>query len=198
MAAEYLPNDPEARFAFRIRSIEMFTLQNSMFINSDTLASLQILGTENHPNHVNQGDKSKSGAKEGLSLYGLFHVLTHTVQGRVKLRRMFLRPTTDLELILERQRTITILLRLENSTDVSLIGKLLRKIKNAKPYLLQLKNGTSISSGRVAIEKGTWASLQAFCAYTIELREAVQRMKGAGDLSITARVRHYKITFHLL
>ncbi|KUI66380.1 hypothetical protein VM1G_02032 [Cytospora mali] len=187
-AAEYLPNDPDARFAFRIRSIEMFTLQNSMFINADAMASLQILGTENHPNNVNNGDKSKSGAKESLSLYGLFHVLTHTPQGKTKLRQIFLRPTTDLDLILERQRTITVLLRLENSADVGHIGKLLRKIKNIKPYLLQLKKGTSLSSGRVAIERGTWASLQKFCAYTIELREAVQKVQGAEGLSITAKI----------
>ncbi|ROW11409.1 hypothetical protein VMCG_01390 [Cytospora schulzeri] len=187
-AAEYLPNDTDARFAFRFRSIEMFTLQNSMFINTDTMASLQILGTENHPNCVNEGDKSRSGAKESLSLYGLFHVLTHTAQGKVKLRQMFLRPTTDLDLIHERQRTIAVLLRLENSAGVGHVGKLLRKIKNIKPYLQQLNKGISLSSGRVAIERGTWASLQKFCAYTIELREAIQKIQGAEGLLITERI----------
>lgn len=187
-AAEYLPNDLDANFAFRVRSVEMFTLQNSMFINTDTMASLQILGTENHPNCVNEGDKSKSGAKESLSLYGLFHVLTHTAQGKMKLRQMFLRPTNDLDLIYERQQTIAVLLRLENSAGVGHVGKLLRKIKNIKPYLQQLKKGTSLSSGRVAIERGTWASLQKFCAYTIELREAIQKIQGAEGLSITARI----------
>lgn len=166
----------------------MFTLQNSMFINADTMASLQILGTENHPNCVNEGDKSKSGAKESLSLYGLFHVLTHTTQGKIKLRQMFLRPTTDLDLIYERQRTIAVLLRLENSAGVGHVGKLLRKIKNIKPYLHQLKKGISLSSRGVAIERGTWASLQKFCAYTIELRDTVQKIQGAEDLPITARV----------
>lgn len=160
-----------------------------MFINTDTMASLQILGTENHPNCVNESDKSKSGAKENLSLYGLFQILTHTAQGKIKLRQMFLRPTIDLDLIYERQRTIAVLLRLENSEGVGHIGKLLRKVKNVKPYLHQLKKGTGLSSGRVAIERGAWASLQKFCAYTIELREAIQKIQGAEDLSITARVR---------
>lgn len=167
----------------------MFTLQNSMFINADALASLQIFGTESHPNYVNQGDESKSGAKESLSLYGLFHVLTHTAHGKTKLRQIFLRPTTDLDLIYERQRTIAVLLHLDNSADVGHIGKLLRKIKNVKPYLLQLRKGVSLSSGRVAIERSTWASLQAFCAYAIELREAMQKLQESEGLSITARVR---------
>lgn len=188
-AAEYLSNDPDAKFAFRVRSIEMFTLRDSLFINADTLTSLQILGSENHPNFMNQGpDKSKTGAKEGLSLYGLFHILTHTAQGKTKLRQMFLRPSTDIELIQERQQSISVLLRPENSADIENIGKLLRKIKNIKHNLLQLKKGISLPSGRVSIERGTWASLQAFCAFTAELREAVQRLHGAENLSITARV----------
>ena len=167
----------------------MFTLRDSLFVNADTLTSLQILGSENHPNFMNQGsDKSKTEAKEGLSLYGLFHVLTHTAQGKTKLRQMFLRPSTDLELILERQRSISVLLRPENGADIDGIGKLLRKIKNIKHNILQLKKGISLPSGRVSIERGTWASLQAFCAFTAELREAVQKLHGAEGLSITARV----------
>lgn len=167
----------------------MFTLRDSLFVNADTLASLQILGSENHPNFMNQGpDKSKSGAKEGLSLYGLFHVLAHTAQGKTKLRQMFLRPSTDIELIHERQQSISVLLRPENGADIDDIGKLLRRIKNIKHDLLQLKKGTNLPSGRISIERGTWASLQAFCAFTAELREAVQRLHGAEGLSITARV----------
>ncbi|KAI7782338.1 hypothetical protein LA080_013613 [Diaporthe eres] len=171
-AAEYLSHDPDAKFAFRIRSIEMFTLRDSLFVNTDTLTSLQILGSENHPNFMNQGpDKSKTGAKEGLSLYGLFHVLTHTAQGKTKLRQMFLRPSTDLELIQERQQSISVLLRPENGADIDNIGKLLRKIKNIKHNLLQLKKGISLPSGRVSIER-------------------VQKLHGAEVLSITTRIVH--------
>ncbi|POS79862.1 DNA mismatch repair protein MSH5 [Diaporthe helianthi] len=190
-AAEYLSNDPDANFAFRIRSIEMFTLRDSLFVNADTLASLQILGSENHPNFMNQGpDRSRSEAKEGLSLYGLFHVLTHTAQGKTKLRQMFLRPSTDLELIQERQKSISVLLRPENGANIESIGKLLRKIKNIKHNLLQLKKGISLPSRRISVERGTWASLQAFCAFTAELREAVQKLHGAENLSITARIAY--------
>ncbi|KAK7714064.1 hypothetical protein SLS64_004161 [Diaporthe eres] len=103
---------------------------------------------------------------------------------------MFLRPSTDLELIQERQQSISVLLRPENGADIDNIGKLLRKIKNIKHNLLQLKKGISLPSGRVSIERGTWASLQAFCAFTAGLREAVQKLHGAEDLSITARIVH--------
>lgn len=188
-AAGYLPNDPCAKFAFRVRSIEMFALSNSMFVNADTLASLQIIRSESHPNQMNHGPgRSKSGAKESLSLYGLFHVLTHTSQGKLKLRQMFMRPSTDMDLIHERQRTIAVFLRPENSAEISHICQTLRKVKNIKTHLLQLKKGVNLPRGRAAAERSTWATLQAFSAYTIELREAVRKIHGAERLTITSTV----------
>lgn len=188
-AAEYLPNDPDARSTFRVRSIEMFTLSNSMFVNTDALASLQIIGSENHPNYMNQGpDKGRSGSKESLSLYGLFHVLAHTTQGKLKLRQIFLRPSIDMELIHERQRTISVFLRPENSADIGHVCKTLRKITNIKSHLLKLKKGVSVAGGRGSAGHSTWATLQAFSAYTIELREAVHKIQGAEKLQITSTV----------
>lgn len=188
-AAEYLPNDPDVRFAFRVRSIEMFALSSSMFVNTDALASLQILNSEHHPNHVNQApDKSKSEAKEGLSVYGLFHVLTHTEQGKAKLRQLFLRPSVDLDLIHERQRTISMFLRLENYAAVDQICKLLRRIKNMKSCLLLIKKGVGVSGSRATADRSTWATLQAFSAYAIELREVISKLVGADSVSITSAV----------
>lgn len=188
-AADYLPNDPNLTFAFKIRSIEMFTLSDSMFINADTLASLQILGSETHPDHVNQrSDKSKSGSKESLSVYGLFHVLAHTSQGKSKLRQIFLRPSLDLDLIHERQRTISMFLRPDNCASVGLICKRLRKIKNIKNHLMQLKKGAGLAGGHSTIDRGTWTTLQAFSAYSIELRETICRLQGAEGLMIRSRV----------
>lgn len=167
----------------------MFTLANSMFVNADTLASLQILGSENHPNSMNKGpDRSKSGAKESLSLYGLFHVLTHTSQGKLKLRQIFMRPSIDLDLIHERQRTISVFLKPENSADVSHVCKTLRKITNIKGHLLKLKKGGNLSGGLNTAASSTWQTLQAFSAYTIELREAVRKIHGAENLEITTKV----------
>lgn len=160
-----------------------------MFVNMDTLSSLQILNSEHHPNHVNQApDTSKSGAKEGLSVYGLFHVLAHTSQGKTKLRQLFLRPSFDLDLIHERQRTISLFLRTENFTNVEHICKLLKRIKNIKTSLLQIKKGMSLSGSRAAVDKSTWATLQAFSAYAIELREVVSKLAGAESVSIISAV----------
>lgn len=135
---------------------------------------------------MNQGpDRSKSGAKESLSLYGLFHVMTHTTQGKQKLRQTFLRPSMDIDLIHERQKTISAFLRPDNSEAIDLIRKRLRRIKNIKASFLTLKRGANMAGGRAAVAQGTWATLQAFSAYSIELREAIRTLPGAEKLEIT-------------
>ena len=57
---EYLPGDQEALVAFRVGSIEMFSLADMMFINADTLNSLQIIQHELHPNSHMQGPTKRS------------------------------------------------------------------------------------------------------------------------------------------
>ncbi|KAK6078726.1 MutS domain V [Seiridium cupressi] len=140
--AEYLPGDPDALVAFRVKSLEMFKLFDSMFINADTLASLQILQSELHPNSQMRGpDKSSSGAKESLSVYGLFHYLACTPQGKSKLRQVFLRPSMDINLIKNRQQAISFFLRPDHSDNVATLTKELRKVKNMRMTVAYLQKG---------------------------------------------------------
>ena len=84
-SSTFLPGDNNAASLFHIGTIEMFTLAGTMFVNADTLLSLQITSSECHPNAQQHGPASKNrtgGAKEGLSVYGLFHGLVKTPQGR--------------------------------------------------------------------------------------------------------------------
>lgn len=187
-AAEYLPNDPQAIFAFRVRTIEMFTLSDSMFVNADALASLQILQCENHPNRMMQGpDKSNSSSKESLSIYGLFHFLAFTPQGKMKLRQMFLRPSINIDVIQERQKTISVLLLPENNAIIALISKTLRKIKNVRGAFAQLRKGVSLIAGRSSVRHSTWAILLRFASFAIELREMLQSLVGAESLVISTK-----------
>ena len=97
----------------------MFTLFDSMFINEATLSALQIIQSEMHPNSQMRGpEQSGSAAKESLSVYGLFQNLARTPQGKAKLRRLFLRPSIDLELINSRQQAIGFFLRQEHREAV--------------------------------------------------------------------------------
>ncbi|OTB16046.1 hypothetical protein K445DRAFT_351925 [Daldinia sp. EC12] len=183
----YLPNDPDALIAFRIRSVEMFALFDSMFINADTLVSLQILQSEYHPNSHLRGP-SNSGAKESLSVYGLFQHLARTPQGKLKLRQIFLRPSTNIDLIYARQKTISFLLRPGNSEALVQLSNELKKVKNMKSVVALLEKGVDIPGRKISIASNVWASLQRFAAYSIRIGESLRTLSGSENIEIIRKV----------
>ncbi|KAH7330304.1 muts domain V-domain-containing protein [Rhexocercosporidium sp. MPI-PUGE-AT-0058] len=186
-SVDYLPNDEAALAAFRIRSLELFSLSDMLFVNADTLASLQIIQSESHPNSHMQGpNKSTSGAKESFSLYGLFTRLAHTPQGRQKLRRIFLRPSVDLEVIEERLRTTSTLIKPENETSLAKIVKHLKSIKDVRSVMVHLQKGTGDNPGR-GIRKGAWANIRSFTFHSLHILAAVREIKGSQNLVITTK-----------
>ncbi|KAI1459397.1 muts domain V-domain-containing protein [Annulohypoxylon moriforme] len=185
--AHYLPNDPDALVAFRIKSIEMFTLFDSMFVNADTLVSLQILQSEHHPNSHQRGP-STSGSKESLSIYGLFQHLARTPQGKLKLRQIFLRPSTDINLIRIRQKTISFLLRPGNAEALVQLSNELKKIKNMKSVVALLGKGVDIPGRKISIANNVWASLQRFAAYSLRLRDSLRALPGSENVEIIRKV----------
>lgn len=176
--------------AFRVSTIEMFNLANLMFINADTLSSLQILQSEFHPNtHMQGPTKSSSGAKESLSVYGLFHQLARTPQGKHRLRQMFLRPSTDLDLIQERHLVISTLLRSDNSETLNVIVSSLKMVKNIRTVLIHLSKGISSPSAKGgAVKQGVWGSLQQFTFHTLQIVDAVRGIVGGEALAIVGKV----------
>jgi len=132
------------------------------FVNADTLLSLQIIQFESHPNSHNQGPtKGSSGAKEGLSLYGLFLHLAHTMQGRQMLRQYFLRPSTNIDMINERLHTVTVLTRPDNEIVLSSICKRLRVVKDMKKLTARLRKGAAGGTSKGGgIAKSIWQGLQ--------------------------------------
>ncbi|KAI0489521.1 muts domain V-domain-containing protein [Xylaria cf. heliscus] len=186
---QYLPNDPDALVAFRVQSVEMFSLFNSMFVNADTLVSLQIMQPEYHPNSFQRGPTgSTSGAKEGLSLYGLFSHLAATPQGKLKLRRMFLQPSTDISVIRERQWTISFFLRPSNAHALCDISKDLRKIKDMRSIVLLLRKGIDSLGRKISVVNSVWAVLQRFAAYSLRLRESVRALQDAEKVDIVRKI----------
>jgi DNA mismatch repair protein MSH5 len=173
----------------------MFTLSDMMFVNADTLASLQIIQSENHPNSHMQGpNKSASGAKESLSVYGLFHHLASTPQGRQKLRQIFLRPSMDLSIIEERLYTTSILLRSENQPLLEKIVSSLKKIKDIRAVVIHLQKGISNVPGQgTLISNGVWASLQNFTFHTLKIMEAFSELNDARSLAIAKKVAFLRL-----
>lgn len=170
-----MPNDKAALVAFRVNTVETFTLSDMMFVNADALVSLQILQSESHPNSHMQGpNNATSGSKESLSVFGLFQPLASTSQGRQKLRRIFLRPSIDLSIIEERQRTTSVLLSPENQPMLEDIVKYLKKIKDIRTVVIHLQKGVSDVPAGTRVNRGVWASIQNFAFYTLKIMEALR------------------------
>lgn len=168
----------------------MFSLADIMFVNADTLSSLQIIQSESHPNSHMQGpNKSTSGSKESLSVFGLFYHLASTPQGRQQLRKMFLRPSIDMSVIEERLRTIGTLVNVENQPLLEDLRKSLKRVKDIRTVVIHLQKGACGSSGRAtAIKKGVWGSILSFSFHSLKILEALRGLAG-NKTSIASKVR---------
>ncbi|KAI4256406.1 MAG: hypothetical protein L6R42_006240 [Xanthoria sp. 1 TBL-2021] len=180
-----LPGDNTAQPAFRVSAIEMFSLDGFMFIDAETMGALQVMHSQSHPQSHNQGpSRASSGPKEGLSVYGLFHHLARTPQGKHLLRQYFLRPTLDIPTINERLDVASVFLRPDNTTLMNSIVKSLGQIKNMKTVVIHLKKGISngMGNGSGGIKSGVWSSLRS-------IRDTISETMGAEVLPIRGKVR---------
>lgn len=109
------------------------------------MVSLQIIQPESHPNAFNQG-RGGSGAKESLSIYGLFQPHTKTPQGRTFLRQTFLRPSLDVDQINSRLDFVSVFVRPANQDTRESLSRSLSKIKNMRKSVTMLRKG--IDSGK--------------------------------------------------
>ncbi|KAF4976941.1 hypothetical protein FZEAL_6476 [Fusarium zealandicum] len=184
-SAGFLPDGQVAGVLFRVLDVRIFSLSAYMFVSADALLSLQIVQTELHPNSQVWGpDPNKGSAKESLSVYGLFHHLACTPQGRTQLRRLFLRPVLDIGLIEERQKTITVLLRPDNADKTALLRSILRKIRNLRTTFGQLRKGIEFPSASQSFDKGVWATIQLFTTQALGLREVLSTVSGGTALPL--------------
>lgn len=178
-------------------------------MNADTLAALQILQSEFHPQAHNQGPTNTNpGSKEGLSVYGLFQHLARTPQGKHILRQYFLRPSLDMNIINERLNTASIFLRPDNGGPLKSLVKSLGQVKNMKTVVIHLRKGVNggLSKGG-GIKCGVWSSLRSvrknetisnaeygwlimmkFAFHTLQIRDIFSELIGAESLEIRAKV----------
>ncbi|KAF2706863.1 hypothetical protein K504DRAFT_412485 [Pleomassaria siparia CBS 279.74] len=200
-ATLYLPGDTAAHLVFRVATLEMFSLRDTMFINADTLHSLQILESEFHPHSHNQGPTSaSSGSKEGLSIYGLFRHLARTPQGKIILRQYFLRPSLNLDIINERLDTVSTFVRPENAPALKSMIDSLKNVKNMSATMLNLRKGIGggASAGKGGmVSKSVWVNIQKFAFHALKIREAFSEMTGGDNLAIRMKIVDKFEPYHL-
>ena len=150
-AVDYIPRDSRASGGMVVATVEMFSLKDTMFINSDTICSLQIFENEGHPNFQVQG---KRRGKEGLSLFGIMNS-TKTPNGFAMLKQWFLRPTLSLPVLHQRHGAIAHFSRPQNSHVVVALCKSFSRIKNIPKVLGTLRRGKA--------KAAEWTSLLQVC-----------------------------------
>ncbi|PGH07736.1 hypothetical protein AJ79_06213 [Helicocarpus griseus UAMH5409] len=188
-AAECLARDRSANELFKIQSVEMRSLKGTMFVNTDTLTSLQVIQSESHPNAFNQGPgKTSHGAKESLSIFGLFHHFARTPQGRARLRQKFLRPSTDIACIKERHDFIATYLRPDNEPAIEKLTSSFKGIKNLRPVMVHVRKGISSGNAKFkAFKSGVWATLLEFAFHAIDVHETIRAVTGGENLELHAK-----------
>ncbi|KAI5305413.1 hypothetical protein KEM56_004513 [Ascosphaera pollenicola] len=181
---------------YAIKAIEMLSLNNTLFLNQDTLASLQIIQAESHPNTFNQGPtQAAAGSKESLSLFGLFYHFARTPQGKQRLRQLFLRPSTDLALIRQRHEFISTFLKPDNAVSFEKLSKSMKGIKNLKPVMTHLRKGVAPGKQFTGFKSGVWATLMEartiqsiFAYHTIDIEETLKCILGGEHLDLVKKV----------
>ncbi|KAK2026994.1 muts domain V, partial [Colletotrichum zoysiae] len=161
-----------------ITSLRMFALADFMFVNADTLSSLQVFQSELHPNNLMSGTgTAAAGLKESLSLYGIFHPLAGTPQGRAELRQLFLRPLVNIDIIRGRHNAISVLLQPGNETALENISQTLKKMTDIKKTLVRLQRGAESPASSASVERGVWWTLARFSLFVLRLRDAVLELR---------------------
>ncbi|KAG9186743.1 hypothetical protein G6011_09851 [Alternaria panax] len=198
-AAAYLPGDRAVYLMFRVATLEMFSLRETMFINADTLHSLRIMGSESHPHSHNKGPtKASSGEKESLSVYGLFHHLARTSQGRFLLRQQFLRPSLNIDIINERLSALGVFTRPDNDSPLQNLVQNLKNVGNMRVMMLNLRKGIGGSrKGTGGFSKSIWTSIRAFAFHALRIKDSLQDVLGGEALAIRNEVFEKFEGYHL-
>lgn len=174
-AAQSQQNIELAESKYEIKSLEPFYLSEYLYMTPSAMSSLQILHCDLHPNsqtwHTNSGTANK---KEGLSVYGMFHSLVCTSQGAIKLRKMFLRPSTNISTIAANQQSIATLIQPNNSEVLSQLASTLRKIHNMESIISKLSKGIDSTCVGHSSRGGLWGAVEQFSSNVVE----VQRLAG--------------------
>ncbi len=122
-----------------------------MSIDIPSLEALQIFTVQDHPN------RNVSDQKDGLSIFSTRWISfvsncvqgvldrTKSCSGKKLLRRWFLRPLQDIDLIKERQKVIGCLTHPSNISGAKELHKVFNKIPNVKTIFTALKKAPSIS-----------------------------------------------------
>lgn len=171
-----------------VRRVETLVLSSQMYISVESLVSLQIFRDNMQPNAQTRGS---SGSKDGSSVFDLFCALTSTPQGKTSLKKIFLRPTLNIDVIQERQSSISLLLSPNNVNVTKSLPCILRKIPNARVAISHLKTGVGASNIGFGFQNSAWVTLFRFGKGLASLRDALTKLAPFTGTNAISIVGHH-------
>lgn len=193
-ATEDQLSDNDRALFFHVKAVQMSTSADTMLLSADSLLSLQIVQSELHPNpHTRASNNSEPKAKECFSVSGLLQELASTAQGKRRLRSMLLRPSTNLDIIRDRQASIAVLLRPDNAEIVKRMRQHLTKLKDTKALLLHVRKGVDRIRGQLFVRTGDWKAVLRFAMVSAQLKQATHALTGTANILIFSKVRNSSV-----
>lgn len=157
-----------------VRFIKAICLTTYVLCSPETLKLLQVFPSELHSKGQSWGMKGVAQYEmQSISLYNLLYSLTHTPQGRARLRTFLRSPLSNLGIIESRQLAISQLLDRQKSGALQEIIKTLKKIRNAKICVELLRRGVDRSSMIHHFGDSVWSNLRGFVYHALKLRDLV-------------------------
>ncbi|XP_071799824.1 mutS protein homolog 5-like isoform X1 [Asterias amurensis] len=138
-----------------ILSLKMFSLDSIMSIDDNTYMALQIFQKERHPSAYKSGG---SGAKEGLSLFGILNK-TKSVIGSKQMRVWFMRPSCNIATLRQRQDAISFFMASTNTEVTSTLNECLKHIRNVGLILKQMRQAQASVSNWQALYKTAYNAI---------------------------------------
>ncbi|KAG5953360.1 hypothetical protein E4U53_005836 [Claviceps sorghi] len=158
----------------RIRSVKTFCLTAYVLCSPETLQSLQIFPAEPHSQGQSWGIRGTAQFKmQSVSLYNLLQNLTHTPQGRVRLRAFLRNPLSNLGIIESRQRAISLLLDHQRLEVLQEMVRTLKKVRNVKLCVDVLRKGVDRCSMMQNFGGSVWSNIRGFVIHALKLRDQI-------------------------
>lgn len=102
---------------------------------------------------------------------------------------MFLRPSTDLNVIKARHDSVAVLANSSNREPRQRLSKSLTKIKNMSRIMVMLHKGVISGSSKVkSFKSGVWSSLLDFCFHIIDVAEALNQIVGVEQILLWQQI----------
>ncbi|XP_066299080.1 mutS protein homolog 5-like [Branchiostoma lanceolatum] len=119
-----------------VLALKTFSLENIMIIDDSSYSALQIFQKESHPSVY----KSGSGAKEGLSLFGIMN-RTKSILGSRMMGLWFQRPLQDLRELQARHDAVEFFSSPSHMEVTSSLQDSLKHMKNVNRVLARMRSG---------------------------------------------------------